>query len=259
MRTLILFIVTSSCFFLAGCDSRATEKNSPDMTAEQIVQKYTEAIGGYDQLKSIQTLSKKGFYVEPAYEIVWKARIQRKRPNFRVIGVGPTNDANFITEGFSGVAWEHQQGKEVVYSEGEAKKVILVSNEFDHPFIDARIKGHQLKYKGLKWLGSTKTHDLEVTIDVMNEKYRANFYFDVNSYLLLGKRKTMPIHAVGDEVDIVVYYSDYREVAGVLMPYNYIERNEKTGAFLNANIWEEVVANVDLPDSTFQPPASMDE
>lgn len=88
----------------------------------------------------------------------------------------------------------------------------------------------------------------------MDSDYITNFYFDANSSLLVGQRKVMPIHAAGDDVDIIVHYSDYRTVNGVLFPFSQIERNEKTGRFLNASIWSELVANIDIPKDAFDPP-----
>ena len=115
-----------------------------------------------------------------------------------------------------------------------------------------------MNYKGLKKIMGIETHDLEVIIKVMDSEYHANYYFDINSHLLVAQRKVMPIHARGDDVDILVGLSDYKSVDGVLYPFTHIERNEKTGEFLNATIWNGILANKDIPMHTFNPPNEPD-
>ena len=84
-----------------------------------------EATGGYYNLKNIETLTKKGHYNEPAYNIIISAKVQKRRPNFRVIG--DVDEVGF-EEGFYGQAWEYHKGKGLILSEGEAKEAILKVN-----------------------------------------------------------------------------------------------------------------------------------
>lgn len=138
LSTLILPIL------LLGCTLDGTQKE--DLTYNFIINKYCESVGGYEQLKQIETLKKLGHYIEPAYNILVSAKIQKKRPNYRLVG---DIDVVGFEEGYNGQAWEYHKGKGLIISEGESKEVILVSSEFDHPFIDAEEKGHKIKYNGL--------------------------------------------------------------------------------------------------------------
>jgi hypothetical protein len=45
----------------------------------------------------------------------------------------------------------------------------------------------------------------------------------------------------------------------VLWPFVHIERNEKTGEFLNANITEELEVGQDFQDHDFDPPTVVEE
>ena len=241
------FTTLTILIFLVSCNSKVEKNKYEEITSDQIIKNYYKAVGGYEKIKKIETLIKKWHYVEPAYNIVLNAVMHKKRPNFRVIG------ASDFEEGYNGTAWEYHPEKGLILSEGEAKKVILISSDFDYPFIDAEKKGHTLSYKGITSIGGSQTHDVEITINVMNTKYVSNYYFDTKSHLLVGQRKVMPIHAVGPDVDIMVYYSDYRNVEGVLIPFSYIERNKDSGKFLNAAIWSEVIPNKDIPNDKFDP------
>ena len=115
-------------------------------------------------IKKNTTINIEGKYIEPAYGIVWKAKFKKMRPNFKAIGVGGDN-ADFIREGFNGKAWEYNEEDGVIYSEGEAKKTILVSNEFDHAFIDAVEKGYSItlgiNYAWQGLMGDISTPDNE--------------------------------------------------------------------------------------------------
>jgi hypothetical protein len=246
----IKFTCLISLVFLVGCSSKLENKDQ-EITASQVINGYFEAIGSYENLKKIETILKQGHYIEPAYNIVLNAKIQKRRPNFRIIG---DIESSGFEEGYNGTAWEYHKNKGLILSEGEAKEVIIVSSEFDYPFVDAEEKGHKVSYKGIKYIGAIKTYDIEVTMDIMNAEYITNFYFDIHSYLLIGQRKIMPIHAVGEDVEMIVSYSDYRNISGVLFPFSQIERNEKTGKFLNATVWNEIIINKNIPLSTFDPP-----
>ncbi|MBO6792416.1 MAG: hypothetical protein JJ895_00805 [Balneolaceae bacterium] len=232
-----------------GC---APKNTSPEkLTPDQLVANYYEAVGGYDAIKAIETLQIRGYYIEPAYDFLIPASILKKRPNYRLIGdierVG-------FEEGFNGTAWEYHSDRGLILREGEAKEAILVGAEFDHPFIDAKEKGNELLIIGSRFIGGRNTIELEVTMQVMENPYVASYYFDEDNFLLVAQRKVMPIHAVGPDVEIINLYSDFRPVNGVLFPFASIERNENTFEFLNATIWNEIIANEEIPMETFDPP-----
>ncbi|GAB4511266.1 MAG: hypothetical protein Tsb004_15430 [Allomuricauda sp.] len=222
------------------------------MTAEEVIEDYYIAIGGYDKLKSIQTLIKKGNYIEPAYNLVLEAKQLRMRPHFRKVG---NLDKVGFEEGFNGTAWEYHKGKGFILSEGEAKEAIVVASNFDFPFVDAEKNGYQLKLNGSKTIYGIDCYDIEVNMPFENTTYTTNFYFSKQTGLMLGQRKAMPIHARGDDVDLLVSYSDYKAVDGVLYPFSQIERNERTGKFLNATLWNEFIPNKNVTVSDFNPPS----
>ena len=246
MNTKNLYILLA-IVLLNSCTSNINSK----ITEKSIINNYLEAIGGYNNLKRTENIIKNGHYIEPAYNIIINAKVQQKRPNYRVIG---QIDISGFEEGFNGKAWEYHRGKGLIFSEGEAKEVILVSSDFDYPFIDAQLKGNKINLKGLEDFDGQRNYNIEVRIPVMGNEYITNFYFDPKSFLLTGQRKVMPIHAVGDDVKIVVKYSDYRSVNGVLFPFSQIERNEESGIFLNATIWSEIITDKEIPLSHFNPP-----
>lgn len=249
MKTFYKYIGLAIILLSYSCKNESDIK--PITNAESIVENYFDAIGGYEKLKNIKSLIKKGHYIEPAYNIVIPAQQLKMRPNFRKIGDLETVG---FEEGFNGSAWEYHKGKGLIISKGEAKEAIVVASDFDFPFMDAKEKGYTLKLNGQKKINGQQTYDLELVMPFENSEYITNYYFSTSTGLLIGQRKVMPIHAKGSDVDIIVLYSDYRDVNGVLYPFSQMERNEKTGKFLNATIWSEFVPNTNITKADFNPP-----
>lgn len=240
-------IASTIVLVLIMCFETGFQKNN-GITAEKIINKYYKAVGGYDKIKGITTLIRNGHYIEPAYNIIVPAKTEHRRPNFRVIG---DVDVVGFEEGYNGKAWEYHKGKGLIWSEGEAEKAIIRGAEFDFSFVDSKEKGYQVSYKGITDMGGLKTYNLEV---VLTDGWLINYYIDINSNLVIGQRKAMPIHAKGNSVEIIQYYSDYRSVNGVLFPFTIIERNTETGKMLNATIFDTIEANVNIPMEHFDPP-----
>ncbi|MDC6351051.1 hypothetical protein PP178_05760 [Zeaxanthinibacter sp. PT1] len=242
------YLILISCLFLLGCGS-TTE--SEEMTAEILVDRYTEAIGGRMAIESVSSLEFRGLYVEPAYNIVIPAGILQKRPYYRV--VGDLGTVGFM-EGYNGTAWEYHEGKGLTLSKGEAREAILVGSQFDHPFLDADKKGNKLVYRGLSEIHGQQLHELEVEMDVAGQAYTTLFYLHPHTYLPVAQLKSMPIHAVGEEVPILVYFSEYRPVNGYLIPFTETERDSRSGKLLNAVFWDEIIPNQEIPLEKFDPP-----
>src|SRR5262245_55734889 len=77
----------TSFFFLVLCAGHIALGQSKAPTAEQIVQKAIDALGGYEQIKAIQSLNYSGVYKEGTYS--GAAHMTRMRPNRRLVGCVP--------------------------------------------------------------------------------------------------------------------------------------------------------------------------
>ena len=199
--------------------------------------------------KSIRTLVKKGTYTEPKYKLVLSAMLRQQRPGYRVIG-----DVNLgYAEGLAmdGTTWEYFPKKGVKIATGEARKSILRGAEFDESFVDYKAKAHQVVYEGTTQLFEKKAHILKVTL---KDGWRKHYYFDTVSGLLIGLKKSAPIHAKGPDVETITHISGYKPVNGVLMPFNLVERRTKDGKLFNALLLDTIEANQPLDPTIFAPP-----
>ena len=86
LKNSLLFILFPLVFIRCTPSKSSAEKLPEKITVDGIIQKYYTAIGGYDKLKRIGTMVKKGSYTEPAYKLVLSAQLRQKRPGYRVVG-----------------------------------------------------------------------------------------------------------------------------------------------------------------------------
>ena len=106
-------------------------------------------------------------------------------------------------------------------------------------------------YEGETDLFEKKAHILKVTI---KDGWVKHYYLDTQSGLLIGLKKAVPIHAKGKDVETITHISGYKPVAGVLMPFNFVERRTSDGKLFNALLLDTIEANVVLDSKIFDPP-----
>lgn len=109
------FILRKICFatialwFLHLCTS--CKGNSPAIdNANDLITAYYTSIGGYENLKSIETKILEGHYIEPGYDLLIKAHMEYKRPYYRIIG----DTLSGFMEGYDGNSWEFSRAKATI-------------------------------------------------------------------------------------------------------------------------------------------------
>jgi hypothetical protein len=219
-------------------------------SADQIINRYLQALGGHKKLKAIKTLRLTGKYEEGGSS--FGTYIEWKRPNFRVVVVGIPDEV--YREGFDGTSWEYSGGKvKVTEPSSEAGKTARRGAEFDESIVDYRKKGHRVEFIGQEKLNDSDVYHLRV---ILNDGWVKDYYLDTKTYLITGLRKAMPLHTVGPDIESLSMYEDYKPVAGVLFPHSFVQRNIKTGKVMNTLHWERIEANVKIDKTHFSPPKS---
>lgn len=216
-------------------------------TADQVINQYLEARGGYESIKNIQSKIYTGHYIEPGYNLLLEAQIHQKRPYYRLVGDPETGFA----EGFDGSSWEYFSDRGVIRSEGEAEAATRRGSEFDESLIDYKEKGHDVEFKGIRNLNGEEVYELEL---IYNDGWVKTYFIDTSSNLITAMRKAMPLHARGDDIDYLVTITDYRKVGEVLFPFTHIEREYHTNKMISTTMWDTLILNKEIPDSLFSPP-----
>lgn len=208
-------------------------------TAQEIVRRYIAARGGLEKLRAIRTLVLKG---PPRPNGRPGRQMLRARPYYLNVGA----------EGNDGSAWEAYDEfglrPRVTDAPGAALRHTAY---FDDALVMSLEPGWILELTGTERIGDRDTWRLRVTYPdgFVNESF-----VDKETWLLIGRRFTAPVHAFGASVTGQAIIGDYRPVAGVLFPFSLREVDLATGEQMDAFTWQTIEANVPLDLAVFSPP-----
>lgn len=239
-----------AAFILLCACAQTNAVSRSDPTAEDIIANYKAALGGENVVKNIKTVQIWANYEEPKYQLVTPTRVYKKRPDFRVVELPEIN----LAEGFNGASWEyHGSDDEIIWTEGAAEEATRRGAEFDESVIDWKEKGHAVEFVGPANVFGVETWEIKVTLA---DGWEKTYYFDTSSYLIVARKKAMPIHATGDNVETITHIEDYRVVEGVKFPFVETEYRTDDDMLLNKLVTERIVVNQPLPDDMFSPEAT---
>jgi hypothetical protein len=232
--------------FVETAEATAAPKTAPP-TADQILAKYAEALGGSAAIEKLKTRSMKGTWltgngISLGYEVYQTA------PD-RIYTVLNTPKQGVIERGFNGTtAWE-KSARGLRNLEGVE---LFQLKRYPDLFKDIKLQG---QFTRLSFGGREKLDGKDVVvlrglgIDGKGER----LYFDAPTGLLL-RRITSTRTIVGlipEQVD----YEDYRDVGGMKLPF--IIRVTSIDSFYNSTrTFTEIKLNVPVDETKFnKPPA----
>ncbi|MEP7066027.1 MAG: hypothetical protein ABI889_08355 [Gemmatimonadota bacterium] len=256
MRVLVLAVITSAYAMLACAPATSRPDLQPlgASSVDQVIAQYYEAVGGYDRLKGVRTRHMRGRYHEGSLDAV--TEIFHERPHLRRVSVLTAKWEHI--EGFDGQTWEYH--RDVGHATGHLVRDTLGGpaelaqrrgSEFDESFIDYAQRGFAATLVGRERLRDLDVFRVRIT---RNDGWVLEYYFDVHSHLLVALRKAMPLHAEGPNVESLTFYSDWRFVSGLLVPFSGEEQDVRTGAVMSALTWEVIEHNVPIKREEILPP-----
>jgi hypothetical protein len=239
---LLLFLVCAISLHASGKQPRA----------DQIIDRAVAWMGGRDKINAIKSLNYSGTYVEGHYS--GGAHMTRMRPNRRLVGCVPQvcgGKADQYLEIFDG-----ERGYEVNLKRQRMiqmkRKAELAgrcgAEEFFPIFVDYKKKGFSAEFIGEEAIQGVKTWAVKITPKRCNAK---TFYFDQKTYMPVADRADYNVHARGETRDQLHRMTDYREVAGVKIPFAGEEVDFKTGEHISGGSWAQIEANTVTDESIF--------
>src|SRR6266508_523294 len=207
-------------------------------TAEEIIAKYVKTIGGAEKIEAIKTLRRTGkFTGGGGFEAVVVQ--EKKRPEMARL--------EFSIQGMTGVtAYDGKNGAEAL-GEDELKQIQLEA-DFDGPLVNYQQKGNKVEFAGSEPVEGTDAFKLKVTLKNGDVRY---YFMDTDYYVPIKIEYKMMIR--GAEREFETSLGDYKEVAGVYLPYS-IESGLKGSPNKSQVTFEKIEANVALDDSRFKQP-----
>lgn len=197
--------------FVAGALSVATVKAQ---TADEIVGKHIDAIGGADNWKKVTSMVQTGsMTVQGANLDVVNTTLHMKGSRQDIVAMGMTNYQIMTpTAGWKFFPVQGQQSPEPI-TEEEVKEG-QESLDLQGNFIDYKTKGHTVEALGKEDVDGTDCFKLKLT----TKGGKATTYFlDAKTYLLI--KSTTVVKANGQEAELSTTYSNYQKLPeGILVP-----------------------------------------
>jgi len=218
------------------------------LTADQIVQKHVEAIGGTSKLNAIQTLVVTG-KASILGQTEAPLTIQVKRPNMLRLAIN--FQGREIVQAFDGVtAWTLNPliGGEPMPSNEEDTRAAQESSDFiGGNLVDYKSKGNMVELVDEEEIEGVAVYKLKITKKNGSVEYD---YLEAKSFLPVkteGKRTQL-----GQEVLYESKIANYKSVEGVLMPFSLTQL--VNGRLAMEITVEKMEANVPLDAAVFKMP-----
>jgi outer membrane lipoprotein-sorting protein len=236
----MLFLVPLCCPAVVGAGE--------PKTADDVIAKYIEAIGGREKLDSVKTIRMTGKMIGMGGMEIPNT-IETKRPN--------KVRFEFTFQGMTGVrAFDGETGWSIMPFMGKTEpekmppdqiKQIDDQADMDGPLVDYKKKGHEVELVGKEDIEGTEAYKLKVTKKGGEVEYH---FLDAEYFLPIqtkGKYKMQ-----GTELEYTVVPGDYKEVGGLLYAHSMEQRMGAMGG--TTMTVDKIELNVKLDDNRFTMP-----
>jgi outer membrane lipoprotein-sorting protein len=219
-------------------------------SADQILDKYIQALGGAQRLASLTTFAGQGTYEGyDSYHVKVPLEIYAQAPGERTIIAHTQNgDSTTTFDGHAG--WVAAVDKPVHLLP------LLPGPELDGARLDADlcfpagIKQALAQWRNGFPVTTIEDREVQVLQGIAGGGSRVKLYFDSKTGLLA--RQLRYTNTIVGTIPIQIDYSDYREVAGVKMPFHWIVTWTGGQSTMELNA---VQANVSMEAAKFSKPA----
>ncbi len=218
------------------------QAQSRDITVDELINNYLEAIGGVENWQKIESMTFAG--MTQLQGVYMPATVYYMRPkSFKMVVdvMGKTyidcthGDEGWTVNPFMGSAAPQRKSPQDLEME--------VNREFENPFIHYKQKGYEVELLGEALVEGMETYQVKLT----KEDGREYFYFFDETYFLPVMMRTFIRQGEMEGMPIEVYFSDYEEVGEVVLAYSIEQR-------LNGQVFMQITADsIILNDPDIRP------
>lgn len=219
-------------------------------TADQIIDRYVEALGGAAAIQKITSRISRGTVEILGSGASGTIEFYEKAPN-KQMHLLTVPDLFTSYGGFNGtIGWGFdQEKKKATELKGKDLESLKVDSEF-YKAIQIKVPTSKLTFKGEEKIqfrdGPRQTYVVEAKPETGNSR---KMYFDTESGLLI-RRDTQDSSSEG-KVPVREFYLDYKNVDGVMVPFTIRHVEEGVTMILR---FTEVKQNAAIDDQKFDPP-----
>jgi hypothetical protein len=230
----------------AAPSAEAKPKETPP-TADQVLDKYTEALGGKAAIDKVQSRVMKGSWITPN-GITLGYEVYQSGPD-KLYTVLNTPKQGTLEKGFDGnVGWEKSAGGIRTLADSE----LFYLRRYPDLFKDIKLKEQftRISFGGRDKIGEKEVYVLRA---ITTDNKRERLYFDIQTGLLLRRSGSVTngIGVIPEQVD----FEDYRDVGGMKLPFT-IRVSSIDSYFSSTRTFSEIKLNVPVDQMKFNKPAS---
>lgn len=247
MIALLSFVIVPVAL-AQGQQKAATDSKPAAMpTADQIVQKYVEAIGGKAAIEKQKSRVTKGSFELAAFGASGTLEIYEKAPN-KSVSIANIAGFGVIQEGFDGkVGWAQDPQSGLREKTGAELASTKLDSEFLKP-IKIKELYPKIVVKGKDKVGDKEVFVLEAT---PVESSVETWYIDTHTFLML--RQDAERDSPQGKQAIQIFMENYKDVDGVKLPFGL---RQVSPAFTIDIKIEDVKHNVPIDDAKFTKPTA---
>lgn len=206
MKKKLLFIVAILFF--------AISNTTFSQTADDVITKYIEAIGGKDYIRNLKSLSIESKGEMSGIEfVIREATINAEAYKYEM-DFGQALLINFFSKKGGWVSNPLKGSADAVDKTKEENEAGIIKMYIGSPFINYKDFGYTVKLEGEENVGDKVTLKVKM-IDANN--VAATYYFEKSIGFLI--KSITREESMGQIVDCVTMFSDYRKVDNISLPY----------------------------------------
>jgi zinc protease len=181
-----------------------TQKVDASVTVASIVDKYITAIGGKANLAKVSSYTMTASMSMQGQTIDFKTTKAQGGKELQVVSMGAMTLQKQMFDGKTG--YSEQQGQKVQMTKEEIADNLKNTELFEELGF---AKSADYKLAGIEKIGGEDSYAIKTT--------DKTYYYSVKTGLKTGETET--VKAQGQEMTVPTVYSNYKDVAGVKMPY----------------------------------------
>ena len=195
--------------FAKGSEKPNYEATIPEgMSAQTVLEKYIEAIGGKDKLMGVQSYSMIAEAEMQGMILNLEVKKTSKNQYMQDVKVMGNSMSKQVVDGDKG--YMVMQGQRKDLGEDELKKV----KEESAPFPELNLLNTDVALEGVEVIDGKKAYKIKISDE------KTSFY-DIETGLKV--QDALSVEAQGQQVNTTFDYTDYKEVSGIKFPFLFIQ------------------------------------
>jgi len=195
--------------FAKGSEKPNYEATIPEgMSAETVLEKYIEAIGGKEKLMGVESYSLMAEAEMQGMKLNLEVKKTSKNQFMQDVKVMGNSMSKQVVDGDKGYMVMRGQRKD--FGEDELKKL----KEESAPFPELNLLNTDVTLEGIEVLNGKKTYKIKISDE------KTSFY-DIETGLKV--RDAVSVEVQGQQMNTTFDYTDYKEVSGIKFPFLFIQ------------------------------------